>query len=133
MINQKIAKSLQTNVAKKVKEVMKEKIEDEVYDAYPNPIRYERLRDKQGGLLHDDSIIVTPIGDNAISIESHRMDGDRNVSEIIESGHGYQFQFEFNGVARPFTEETREHFRDTNEHIAELAKGLIAQGLKVTR
>lgn len=110
---------------------MKQKIEEEVYSVY-SPTMYERKMD-HGGLTDDANIITTPIGDNAITIESHRMDGDRNVSEIVESGQGYEFDFMYNGVARPFTEETVEHFRDTNEHVAALAKGLIRQGLKVTR
>ncbi|MWV44974.1 hypothetical protein GRF59_15230 [Paenibacillus sp. HJL G12] len=129
LIKKKVSNALMTDVAPRAKNTMKEKIDDCVYSVY-SPTMYEREKEN-GGLTDDANILISLIGDTTLSVESHRMDGDRNVSEIVESGVGYQYDFEYNGRPRRFTEATREELRDTGSHIAALYSGLKKQGLDV--
>ncbi|WP_397331643.1 hypothetical protein [Paenibacillus sp. JSM ZJ436] len=134
IIKGKVGKALLNNVAPTVKEVMKDKIEEEVYSVYtPVPVEdggYDRQRENDG-LLDEDNMEVTVLNDTVLTVENIRSDGDRNVAEIVETGEGYQFEFPYNGVPRPFTEATREHLRDTNEHVAAMYRGLVKEGLNV--
>lgn len=125
-LNKRISSALKNNVAPVIREVMKEKIEEEVYSVY-EPVMYERT----GGLINDKNIETTMIYDNTLLVKNTRHDGDRNVAEIVETGTNYQYDFEYNGVPRPFTKATIEHLSDTNKHIIALHKGLKNQGLTV--
>ncbi|OZB98019.1 hypothetical protein [Paenibacillus sp. XY044] len=129
LIKAKISKSLQTSVAQVGRETMKEKIEDVVYAVY-EPVLYERQKD-DGGLTDDENILTTMVNDTTLSIESHRMDGDKNVSEVIVSGDGYDFEFPYYGRPRDFVEATKEELADTRGHVAALYVGLKKQGLDV--
>lgn len=130
-INKKIANALKNEVATTVKKVMREKVYDEVYSVY-NPKVYDRQMD-DGGLSDIDNMESNMINDNTLTVENIRHDGNRNVAQIVESGEGYLYDFEYNGVARPFTEATREELKNTNEHIYSLFKGLKRQGLDVEK
>ncbi|MGM1044887.1 MAG: hypothetical protein ACQEXX_01935 [Bacillota bacterium] len=129
ILNKKISKALQQSVAPVVKNVMKEKIEEEVYDVY-SPTIYERQKDN-GGLTDDENIKTTLMNNTILAVENVRSDDGVNVAQVVETGQGYDYDFPHNGVPRPFTEATREHLRDTNEHVAALYKGLVRQGLNV--
>lgn len=129
LIQQKISKALQQNVAPTVKRVMKEKIEEVVYSVY-DPTMYERDKE-HGGLLDEDNMKVTMLNDTTLSVENVRSDDGRNVAEIVETGEGYEFEFPYNGIPRPFTEATREELRSTNEHTYAFYQGLKRQGLDV--
>lgn len=129
LLQNKISKALQQNVAPTVKRIMKEKIEEEVYSVY-DPIMYERDRES-GGLLAESNMQVEMINDTTLSVENTRSDNGRNVAEIVETGQNYNFDFQYNGIPRPFTEATREELRNTNEHVAAMYAGLKKMGLDV--
>ncbi|WP_242403743.1 hypothetical protein [Paenibacillus pini] len=129
ILKKKVASALLIDVANTTKNTMKEKMDDEVYIPY-TPKMYEREK-SHGGLTDDRNILVNLINETTLSVESHRMDEERNVSEIVESGKGYQYDFPFNGVPRPFTEATREELLNTGIHTASLYRGLKRQGLTV--
>nr|WP_251035389.1 hypothetical protein [Paenibacillus sp. ISL-20] len=128
-IQSKINKAQQENVAPVVKKIMKENIESEVYSVY-DPSMYERDRE-HGGLLDEDNMKVTMLDETTLSVENIRSDDGRNVAEIVETGQGYEHDFMFNGIPRPFTEATRDELRNTNVHVAALYTGLKQQGLNV--
>ena len=129
ILKQKIATSLQTDVSHAGREAMKDNIEHTVYEVY-EPTMYQRQKDN-GGLTDDENIITTMVNDTTLSIESHRMDGDKNVSEVIISGQGYDYEFPYNGKPRDFVEATKEELIDTNAHVHALYVGLKKQGLDV--
>ncbi|MFE6075781.1 hypothetical protein ACFVQB_15015 [Paenibacillus sp. NPDC057886] len=130
-LNQPIAKALSNDVAKTVKKVMKENVKDEVYEVYtPDP--NSAYSYKRTGLLgSEESMKSELINDTTLVVENIRSDGDRNVAEIVESGQGYQYSFEYAGVPRPFTEATREELRNSGEHKAAMHKGLKRQGINL--
>ncbi|WP_405169292.1 hypothetical protein [Paenibacillus sp. FSL H3-0286] len=131
-LNKQIAQSLKNDVGKGVaREKLKENIESEVYDKY-DPVMYERQREN-GGLHDDKNIIVEMIDNNTVSVESHRMDGNRNVGVIVETGVGYNedWSFPYTHKGRPFTEVTREELMNDGSVEHALMKGLKKQGLDV--
>lgn len=128
-LKERLGKALEVNVAKTGRETMKEKIEDRVYGVY-DPVLYDRQKD-DGGLTDDENILTTMVNETTLSIESHRMDGDKNVSEVIVSGQGYDYDFPYNGRSRDFVEATKEELFDTNAHVAAMYSGLKKQGLDV--
>lgn len=129
ILKQKIATSLQTDVSHAGREAMKDNIEHTVYEVY-EPTMYQRQKDN-GGLTDDENIITTMVNDTTLSIESHRMDGDKNVSETIITGKGYDFEFPYYNRPRDFIEATKEDLRHTKSHITALHRGLKKQGLNV--
>lgn len=127
LLQQRISKALQQNVANTVKQVMKEKIEEEVYSVYePVPTEYggyERQRER-GGLLDEENMEVKMLNENTLSIENVRSDNGKNVAETVITGKGYDYDFPYNDVPRDFIEATREELRNTNEHVASMYQGL---------
>ena len=81
--------------------------------------------------MDEANMEVTMLNDTTLSIENVRSDDGRNVAEIVETGIGYEFEFPYNGVPRPFTEATREELRNTNEHIHAMYVGLKKQGINL--
>ncbi|WP_413986481.1 hypothetical protein [Paenibacillus polymyxa] len=131
-LNEQVVESLEADVGETVKETMKEKIKEEVYAVYPHPSVYQRQKE-HGGLIDDENIEVKMIGKDTVSIESVRMDDGRNVSEIVETGEGYQYSFPYAGVARPFTEATREELENNGAIEATMYRGLRKRGLNVQK
>ncbi|WP_145413307.1 hypothetical protein [Paenibacillus xylanexedens] len=125
-LNKPIAKALIGDVAPTVKQIQKDKVKEEVYDVY-EPTMYSRT----GLLGSEESMRSELINDTTLVVENVRSDGDRNVAEVVESGSGYNFSFEYAGVPRPFTEATREELRNTGAHKAAMYKGLKKQGLNL--
>ncbi|WP_440110370.1 hypothetical protein [Paenibacillus sp. QZ-Y1] len=123
-LNQPIGKALANDVAKTVKQIQKEKVKEEVYDVY-EPTMYSRT----GLLGSEESMKSELISETTLVVENIRSDGDRNVAEVVESGSGYNFSFDYAGVPRPFTEATREELRNTGAHKAAMYKGLKRQGI----
>lgn len=128
-LEQQTQSVLKQEVAKTVVKTMQKHIQDDVYDVY-EPTIYER-KGYQGGLIDEDNIEVTMQDDNTLSVENIRFDGDREVAEIVETGENYTYSFEYSGVPRPFTENTRKEFRETNILENEMKKGLTRRGLDV--
>lgn len=132
-INKQLAKTLKNDVGNGVaRKKLKENIQSEVYDKYPDPVMYERLR-KNGGLIDDDNIIVEMVDDNTVSIESRRMDEGRNVGVVVETGVGYnpEWPFPYTNKARPFTEITRDELENDGSVVQAIANGLRKQGIDV--
>lgn len=125
-LNRPIGKALSNDVAKTVKQVQKEKVKEEVYDVY-EPTIYSRT----GLLGSEESMKSELINDTTLVVENIRSDGDRNVAEVVESGSGYNFSFDYAGVPRPFAETTREELRNTGAHKAALYSGLKKQGINL--
>ena len=130
-LDEQIAETLKVDVGITAKELMKDKIQEEVYSIY-SPTVYLR-QGEHGGLTDDENIKVTMISKDTVSIESKRMDDGRNVSEIVETGQGYEYSFPYSGVARPFTEATREELENNGAIEAALYKGLRKKGLDVQK
>lgn len=122
-LQRKIESALKTEVAETAVKTMKEKVQEEVYDAYPNPVEYERT-----GRLKSD-IDVEVVNSDTIAIQNVRQDDDRYVAEIVESGQGYEYSFEYSGVPRPFTEETRQELLETDKLKQSMREGLKRQGV----
>ena len=128
-INKKITSVLKNEIAKEVVQTMQEHIESDVYSVY-DPVKYER-KGYHGGLIDPNNIEVSMMDDNTISVENIRFDGDREVAQIIESGQGYTYDFPYNGVPRPFTENTRIELKSTNKLQQAMRQGLKKRGLDV--
>lgn len=119
------AKAMQkqnSETSKTVIETGKKHVQEDVYDVY-DPIMYQR----SGELKESWKVENTS---NGIAVSNDRHDDGRNVAEIIESGQGYQYDFEYNGKARPFTENTREELRNSNKLAQSLEKDLNSLGIK---
>jgi hypothetical protein len=127
-LQQPVTKALNGNVAQAVKKVMKDKVQTEVYDPY-KPSVYQRT----GKLGSEESMESNIINDTTLVVENVRSDGDRNVAEIVETGNGYTYDFQYSGIARPFTEATREELVNTGAHLAALYQGLKQQGINVEK
>lgn len=139
----KINKSLQKEVFKKVKEVEQKNIDETVYDSY-TPSVYMR-RDIQGGLIAGENIIGTVDSKtstlsviNKTPANSEARDGattDKNLSELIEFGHGYKnYGYDYGRESafvypRPFTQNTIEELEQKKQHIQAMKDGLKKQGL----
>ncbi|ASA22761.1 hypothetical protein [Paenibacillus donghaensis] len=133
-LNKQIAQSLKNDVGNGVaRKKLKENIQTEVYDKY-DPVIYERQREN-GGLIDDANIKVEMIDNNTVSIESHRMDGNKNVGVVVETGVGYneEWAFPYTHKSRLFTEVTRDELRNDGSVEHALMKGLEVQGLKVQK
>lgn len=148
-IEKRVMESLENEVANKVKEVMKVKIQEVVYDVY-DPLSYRRREDRvAGGLKHEDSFSVKPIKEsNKVGIKFRNVSSDyhenryRDVAKIVETGVGYLYQqvININGSdevieigARPFTQETYKEIRSKNLHKHELIDGLESRNARIKR
>ncbi|MGR7944285.1 MULTISPECIES: hypothetical protein [unclassified Paenibacillus] len=128
-LDQQAQSVLKQEVAKKTVEKMQQHIQSDVYDVY-DPVLYER-KGYNGGLIDEDSIEVGLVDDNTLYVENIRFDGDREVAEIVESGQGYTYDFLYNGVPRPFTENTRQELQQTGVLNEVMRNGLSRRGLDV--
>lgn len=126
-LNSKIQSALKNEVAETTIQTMQKHIESDVYAVY-EPKQYVR-KGYQGGLSDPHNIEVEVIDDNTISVENIRFDGDREVAQIVESGKGYQYKFDYYGVPRPFTENTREELKNTDQLKKSMKQGLKRQGI----
>lgn len=92
-------------------------VKEDVYDKYPNPRMYQR----SGGLMEDWDYKETSDG---IAIYSNRIDKEtgKNIGYTIETGQGYDYDFEYSGVPRPFIEETRKELASDKRILADALK-----------
>jgi len=128
-IQSKANLALKNEVATNTVQVMTKKIDEVVYDAY-EPKLYEREKD-HGGLTDPNNIKVQMVEDNTISIENIRSDGPRNVAEIVETGQGYYYSFDYTNKPRAFTEATRQELRMSQSHVKAMKLGLAKQRIKM--
>ncbi|MCM3273899.1 hypothetical protein [Paenibacillus elgii] len=127
-LNEKIAKSLKNEVAKATVKTMQEEIKETVYNVYEPKVYHRHYY--QGGLLDPDNIEVEVTGDNSISVENIRHDGEREVAYIVETGDGY-----YSGApsvltnGRRFTASTRKRLIKEDILRKAMKDGLNRQGI----
>lgn len=147
-----IKQSMENEVAKVVKDVMQEKIQDEVYDAYnwpehessrKEPYIYER-RYSRGGLIDRDNITHEVSKDGVLTVENiaKGKDSGDDLAPLIESGQGrghgsYDYEFNRDGTSwqylqpRPFIAKTREALQEEQSYVKALKDALKKQGIRV--
>lgn len=135
-LNKRLSNSLEVEVAEVIKETMYRKIYTVVYNVY-TPKQYKRQMDYGGLSDMNKNMSAKMIDGNTLSIRNIREAYNEeaqlrlDVADIIESGQGYTRNFEYFGIPRPFTEETRKELRKTKGHVKALKEGLKRNGLKV--
>jgi hypothetical protein len=124
-----IAKQAMNNgshVKKTVIDTGKRHVQSDVYDVYTpdesNPKSYKRTGELK------ENWKTEPTADGMVVFNDRRDDG-RYVAEVVETGKGYQYDFEYNGVARPFTKNTADELRDSSELTDALKKDLKSVGI----
>jgi hypothetical protein len=124
-----IAKQAMNNgshVKKTVIEKGKQHVQSDVYDVYTpnesNPKAYKRTGELK------ENWKTEPTADG-MAVFNDRRDEGRYVAEIVETGKGYQYDFPYNGVERPFTKNTADELRDSNELTEALKKDLKSLGI----
>lgn len=124
--------ALNKEVANKIKEVEHEHVKTDVYDVY-TPKKYARQRDNYG-LSDVRNMNTKQYSEVGIEISNDTVHPDEffndvYVADVVESGHGYEYDFEYNGVKRPFQENTVEELERTKEHVKALKEGLKKRGI----
>jgi hypothetical protein len=126
MIEKMAIKAMQqpnSETSQTVVETAKQHTQTDVYDVY-TPQQYERT----GELKESWEVENTRDG---IAISNTREDAGKYIPEVIETGEGYQYDFEYNGKARPFIENTRNELRNSNNLTESLKRDLRNQGFNV--
>lgn len=124
-VNSITKKSLVNDVGKKVKQVMQEHVQTDVYEAY-TPTQDTRTGDLAREIEIkplNDGVVITPI----------REDEGRYIPYIIESGEGYNWEHSRiykTKQKRPFVENTAQELADKNIHLTELKNSFQRKGLK---
>lgn len=141
-IMKRVNASLKEDVGEKVKEIMLEHIETDVYNSY-EPKTYSRRGD-DGGLSDPDNIVVQREYDGAVSIENVTVgrefyfqdreairsdNADSPLAPIIETGKGYDYWNK--SFPRPFVKNTVEEIVQDKIIENTLKEGLKKQGLEV--
>lgn len=102
-------------------------VQEDVYDVYTpnenNPYSYKRT-----GLLKDSW--ETKETDDGLAIYNTREDEGRDVAAIVETGKGYQYDFEYRDKARPFMENTANELRNSKKLAQALKKDLNSSGIR---
>jgi hypothetical protein len=116
-INKQISDSLHKDVVEQSKQLIKEHIEIDVYNKYPNPKVYDRsnnLEEAVSDSMINDGELMIYIDDNIA--QSHHMYKDTEPLEpyanIVETGIGYDYEkpYPYN-QPRPFFENTVEELK----------------------
>ena len=110
-------------------EIQKAVIED-VYNQY-SPSEYDRT----GKLASKEVIKKYKINGVGIEVRHERMDGGKNVSDIIEKGYGYSWLSSRIALAepfpRPFMRNTSYRIKDKGVLLRALRLGLKRYGIKL--
>ena len=125
--------TMERDVRDAVTREIQKKVQTEVYDKYPDPIRYERKMGRRG--LQDDREV--PDGSmethydskiKLLTVEDVRKDWEpthkpegRNVAEVVESGEGYDYK---DIGPRPFHKKAEEALIRTKEVDKILTKAM---------
>jgi hypothetical protein len=124
-INQKAKEAMVkgNEVKDVVIETGKRHVQEDVYDVY-TPTSYDRTGELKNNWKSEETT-------DGIAIFNDRRDDGKYVAEIVETGQGYQFDFDYNGVPRPFTENTRKELDGSNKLTDGLRRDLKAIGVDV--
>lgn len=143
-LHEKVEIALLTDVAETVRDVMLDHIIEDVYDEY-TPFEYSR-RNNENGLM-DGNNINASIEGNTLIVENNTLgkpyyregkelkrsqNAGQEIAGVIETGQGYDIHdWEYDGIPRPFIENTRRELVDYDWHKKALKQGLQKQGLEV--
>ena len=144
-IMDKVNEGLDEDVSKVVNDVMFDHIARDVYDVY-DPIEYRRRRN-YAGLLDYRNIIDTIDGDGNLFVQNATLGNkwyregktyriSRNykkpIAKVIETGIGYDINgWEYDGIGRPFIQNTYDELVYAKWHIKAMKDALIRKGLNV--
>ncbi len=124
----KMAKQAMNNgkaVKSTVIETGKRHVQTDVYDVYTpdpnNPHSYKRTGELKG------SWDTEPTTDG-MAVFNDRTDEGRDVSKIVNTGEGYQYDFDYNGVERPFIRNTANELQNSGELTEALKKDMRSAG-----
>jgi hypothetical protein len=148
-----IALNNDSPVMKTVRDTMIEKVQEEVFDAYPYPLAKENAyqRRDEGGIDDPQNIKGILISDGTIEVTNETLadpyiirNGEQKESKnagmflapIIEYGEGYEFHYK-DFIAgydqpRPFFAKTREELESSSALKKALYQGLREQGLHLS-
>lgn len=104
----------------------KKRVQEDVYDVYPEPKVYERT----GGLKEDWNWQDTPDGIEIINTRTDK-DSGKYIVDTIEYGRNYDYEFEYSNKPRPFIENTREALRDSDKLKNAMKRDLKSLGVDV--
>lgn len=152
-LKEKIKDSLQHETFEAVRDVQQKNIDDVVYSVY-KPKKYKR-RDINEGLIADENIIMTPIGDDAIEVSNITKPNPYGIPQerVTTEGKSLPGLIEFgddNGYGvydfppsdgeddaymhpRPFIQSTREDLSEHKQHIKAFRAGLENRGIKTQK
>lgn len=121
---------LQKEVFTDVSNEIQKSIQKDVYEAY-TPTSYIRTGEmKSPELIHKEML-----GNGVMKITHKRIDGTKNVSNIIEKGIGYTWInssiYKSQPFPRKFMKGTTFRIKNKNIHLIALKKGLKRFGLKL--
>lgn len=137
-----LAKQLQGNFEKAIRDkvpdevikIGKKKVQEVVYDYYPNPKVYTRKGEhsETEGLINEWG---TENIDSGVIVRNTREDDKtgKYIPLVIETGEGYDYTgygYEYEDP-RPFIKETRKELVKTGNHIKAFKKGMKEQGFKM--
>jgi glycyl-tRNA synthetase (class II) len=114
-----------SEVKKEVVETGKQHVESDVYNVY-TPQTYERT-----GQLKESWDSENTTDGIAVFNTREDEDTDKYIPEVIETGQGYDYDFEYNGRERPFISNTREELRNSNRLQEAMKRDLRSKGIKV--
>lgn len=129
-LDEAINDALEKEVLDEAKTVMKEEIQERVYDAY-TPTKYKR-RMQNGGLLDDKNIkhqVLT--GSHTLYVRNVTDNGF--TVETVETGKGYTWKNSAiyqNPFPRPFHKPAEEELINSGRAKRALIKGLRRKGIK---
>ncbi|GAF24534.1 phage protein [Bacillus sp. JCM 19047] len=115
-----------SHVAKEVIKTAQKRVQEDVYDQYDPRIytRTGKLKDSWGVENRAKGIAV-------LSNRYDDNDKNRYVAQVVETGQGYQFEFSYEEIPRPFIANTREELRNSGVLSHALMLDLKAAGFKI--
>lgn len=117
-----------TAVKSTVIEAGKRHVQTDVYNVYTPDPNNPRAYKRTGQLKEDWDTEATLDG---MAVFDTRTDNDRDVVQIVETGKGYQYDFPYNGVERPFIENTVKELQNNGELINALKQDLKGLGFNI--
>lgn len=130
---------IRTELKEAIVEIWLQVQQEEVYDAYPSPARYNRRGD-EGGLADPDNIdIVDTIGfKNGVQYVLENITegaGDsvgEKINALIEGKGGFAGDPQKGMPARPYTEEAVQIINENPSSVKDaLVKGFARHGIKI--
>ena len=136
-IKKQINDSLQKEVASHVKEKIQSHVATDVYNAYPNPVEYERRNLENGSLGDTKQMSSTLINDGVLEVKdnadfnhdfasNHGGYGDIDLSKSL----AYNIEYGYGSKSQPWNEprdfiaETRKDIKNSNSHVEVMRNAL---------